>query len=543
MQESYEDILQAFVGLYNQLESLTDKKILLMQFVDQVEQIKWRGLPLIVERISEDILMEERSGLIYAILARIFAKEFPDKARKLAEEVDANVNVLFEWEFDAAIAYALLCEGFFEVGDLENAKKYLDLSVKYALKIPDRSDRSIALARIIPKIYELYGFEATMGYLEKITYEVKRSEAIVNLIRVAMGRDGIIDIKMLLPYVPKEKRSYIISEWFLAIAKRSPQRAVEYVRQLTQYIKADSSGIDHLRTLVNLLHIYLMGDGALSNPEISELYNRIKSLTFQNLHKREFIAIVFDLVDILLKFKLKNEAQKLLSEMRSYMSNDDPSSEIFAFNKLSKIYAKYGYFNDVNLFIHNCLELLGSIETAVRTPLIVESLSSILYVINEFPPEVPVSLAENYARRIRPIEVTEVKIKLFKENLAYLREAYKDMSIDKAINEVIREFRMFNINELEAKAKNILMSLLEKRDGSYVLNYILKYAYEINIPEAKRLEILELLGSAASALLKQDIERAKEYVELTIREFERRKVSLLPILLRYLGEYLLMMLP
>lgn len=543
MSRVFEEILQVFVDLYNQLDGTGDKKLILMQLVDQLEQVKWRGFSLLVERISEDILMEETSGIILAVLARILAKEKPGKTRDLASELDSNAKILFEWEFDAALAYALLCEAFRDMSDMDSARRYLDRSIEYALKVPDRSDRSIALAKILPMIYEFHGLDAAMEYLGKITYEIKRSEAIVSLIRVAMEKDEGIDLKVLLPYVPKEKRSYIVSEWFLAVANKVRHRAKEFARQLAQTVQTDTSAIDYLRTLINILHIYLMGNSNIADPEVASLYTKIKSLTMQNLHRREFVAVVFDLIDILLKFGFKSEAQKFLGDIRGYVTENDSSSEVFIFNKLSKIYAKYGYFDDVNLFVHNCLETLSSADTAVKTPLLVDSLSSILYVINEFPIDVPVSLAEKYAKKIRPIEITEVKIKLFKDNLAYLREAYREVSIDKAINEIIREFRTFNIRQLEATAKDVLMGLLEKRDGSYVLNYILKYAYEINIPEAKRLEILELLGSAASALLKHDVERAKEYVELALHEFERRRVSLLPIILRYLREYLLMMLP
>jgi len=61
MSRVFEEILQVFVDLYNQLDGTGDKKLILMQLVDQLEQVKWRGFSLLVERISEDILMEETS--------------------------------------------------------------------------------------------------------------------------------------------------------------------------------------------------------------------------------------------------------------------------------------------------------------------------------------------------------------------------------------------------------------------------------------------------------------------------------------------------
>ncbi|MEX0568734.1 MAG: hypothetical protein Q6363_006195, partial [Candidatus Njordarchaeota archaeon] len=536
--DPFEQILNKFVLLYNQLESTADKKLCLSQFVELIETIKWNGLAKIVEKISEDILAKEKSGTVLATIARIVAKNSPETALNLIRTIDSSPDVMFEWEFDAALAYGLLAEAFLELDDRSKAKEYLDKSIEYALKIPDRSDRSIALARLMPLIYDFYGFEKSLEYISRITYEVKKSEAIVKLITSAGQRGDNIDFRKLLSLAPREKRPYILSILAKTIAHMDINRAKELTQQFIPFAESDVNSIDNLRALVNFLDIYLYN--GLDKNTAGTLFNKIKSAILANIHKREFMSLVFDVVDTLLRHNYKNEGQKLLSEMRTYIGDKDPASNVFMYNRLTRIYSKYGYFDDANLFLSNCYEVLQGIDIVVRTPLLVETISTTLFVINEFPDQVPIQLAEKYADQIRPAEIAEVKIKLFRDNLAYLKETYTSISLDDAINEIILIDRMLNLRELEKRAKEILMSIIEKRDGSFVLHYVLKYAYEANLPEATRLEVLEFLGSATTALLQRRIDTAKEYLELALREFERRKVPLLPIVLRFFQEYLLM---
>ena len=538
MSDPFEQILNKFVSLYNQLESTADKKLCLSQFVELIETIKWNGLAKIVEKISEDILAKEKSGTVLATIARIVAKNSPETALNLIKTIDSSPDVMFEWEFDAALAYGLLAEAFLELDDRSKAKEYLDKSIEYALKIPDRSDRSIALARLMPLIYDFYGFEKSLEYISRITYEVKKSEAIVKLITSAGQRGDNIDFRKLLSLAPREKRPYILSILAKTIAHMDINRAKELTQQFIPFAESDVNSIDNLRALVNFLDIYLYN--GLDKNTAGTLFSKIKSAILANIHKREFMSLVFDVVDTLLRHNYKNEGQKLLSEMRTYIGDKDPASNVFMYNRLTRIYSKYGYFDDANLFLSNCYEVLQGIDIVVRTPLLVETISTTLFVINEFPDQVPIQLAEKYADQIRPAEIAEVKIKLFRDNLAYLKETYTSISLDDAINEIILIDRMLNLRELEKRAKEILMSIIEKRDGSFVLHYVLKYAYEANLPEATRLEVLEFLGSATTALLQRRIDTAKEYLELALREFERRKVPLLPIVLRFFQEYLLM---
>lgn len=541
MTETFEQILDKFVSLYNQLESTADKKLFISQFVETTDAIKWPGLANLVEKISEDILAKEKSGTVLATITRIIAKNSPDYAHTLIKTIDSSPDIMFEWEFDAALSYGLISEALLEMGDRSAAKQYLDKSLNYAIKIPDRSDRSIALARLMTLIYEFYGFEKSLEFLEKITYEVKKSEAIIRIIHSAGKKGDSLDLRKLLSFAPRQKRPYILSEWAKNIANWDLNKAKELSQQFIPFAESDLGVIDNLRAMVNFLDIFLH-DG-LSNPNVSNMLSKIKSAILANIHKREFMAVVFDVIDALLRHNLENEGRKFLSEMRSYIGDKDPASNIFILNRLTKIYAKYKRFDSVNLYLSNSYEVLQGVDIVIRTPLLVETLSTTLFAINEFPDTVPVDIAAKYADKIRPAEITELKIKLFRDNLAYIKEAYATTTIDDAINEIVFRDRVLNLRELETRAKNILMEIIEKRDGSFILHYVLKYAYEANLPEATRLEILEFIGSSTSALLQKRIDVAKEYLELALKEFERRKVPLLPIVLRFFQEYLLMSLP
>lgn len=537
----FEEILNKFVLLYNQLESTTDKKLCLSQFVELIETIKWGGITKIVEKISDDILAKEKSGVVLATIARIIAKNSPEIATTLINTIDSSPDIMFEWEFDAALAYGLIAETFLEINDRAKAREYLDKAIEYALKVPDRSDRSIALARLMPLIYDFYGFEKSLEFITRITYEVKKSEAIVKLIASAGRQKDNIDFRRLLSLAPRGKRPYILSILAKTIAQMDINKARELTQQFIPFAESDINNIDNLRALVNFLDIYLYDD--LDKNRTRNLLNKIKSAILANIHKREFMALIFDIIDVLLKHNQKSEGQKLLSEMRTYIGDKDPTSNVFMYNRLTRIYSKYGYFDDVNLFLENCYDVLQNIDIVVRTPLLVETLSTTLFAINEFPDHVPIQIAEKYAERIRPAEIAELKIKLFRDNLAYLKEQYASVSLDDAINEIILIDRMLNLRDLEKRSKDILINIIEKRDGSFVLHYVLKYAYEANLPETTRLEILELLGAATTALLQRHIDIAKEYMELALREFERRKIPLLTIVLRFFQEYLLMSLP
>ena len=541
MSETFEQILDKFVSLYNQLESIADKKLFISQFVETTDAIKWPGLANLMEKISEDILAKEKSGTVLATIARMIAKNSPDYAHTLIKTIDSSPDIMFEWEFDAALSYGLISEALLEMGDRSAAKQYLDKSLNYAIKIPDRSDRSIALARLMTLIYEFYGFEKSLEFLEKITYEVKKSEAIIRIIHSAGKKGDRLDLRKLLSFAPRQKRPYILSELAKNIANWDLDRAKELSQQFIPFAESDLGVIDNLRAMVNFLDIFLH-DG-LSNPNVSNMLSKIKSAILANIHKREFMAVVFDVIDTLLRHNFENEGRKFLSEMRSYIGDEDPASNIFILNRLTKIYAKYKRFDFVNLYLSNSYEVLQGVDIVIRTPLLVETLSTTLFAINEFPDTVPVDIAAKYADKIRPAEITELKIKLFRDNLAYIKEAYATTTIDNAINEIVFRDRVLNLRELETRAKNILMEIIEKRDGSFILHYVLKYAYEANLPEATRLEILEFIGSSTSALLQKRIDVAKEYLELALKEFERRKVPLLPIVLRFFQEYLLMSLP
>ncbi|MCR8432857.1 MAG: hypothetical protein QXH55_00720 [Candidatus Korarchaeota archaeon] len=540
---AYEEILSTFVKLYNQLEDAGKKKLILMQLADELEHIKWAGLLILLEHISEDILSKEESGMTLAILAGILSQNKISKSIELANKIDSKANVLFEWDFDAALAYGILSQAFLRANNKDLAKKYLDKSIEYALKIPDRSDRSIALARILPFIYELYGFNKALEFLQRITYEIKRVEAIVKLVKMAIAKGESIDVKVLLPLASKEKKAYILSELFLALANKTKGQTKELAEQILQLVQADTSIIDHLRALINALHIYLIGGTKIDQPEVSSLCKKIKSSIIQNLYKKEFLSTIPDLIDILLKFGYRKEVQAFLDDIKVNLQKTDSSSEVFIANRLSRIYAKYGDFDYTSALLSYCLDELSKVDPIIRTPLLIDSASSLLFVINEFPESIPTSLAEKYANELRPTEMIGIEVKIHKDNMAYLTEVYKEIGLDRAINEIIRDFRAINIKQLEESAKEILLNLLEKRDGSFVLNYILKYAYEANIPETIRLQILEYLGVAADALLKHDIARAREYTEFSLREFERRRVGLLPIIIRFIQEYVLAILP
>lgn len=542
MVEAYRGILERFIRLYNQLENVADKKLFISQFVEQTEKIKWKGLSRIVEKIGEDILSKEQSGLVYATIARILIRDMPNKAFELIKELDSNAEVLFEWSFDAALAYGLIAEAFLDIDDREKSLFYLNKGIEYALKIPDRSDRSIALARLMPLIFTFYGLQESLEYLKKITYEIKRVDAIVRIIHTSTKLDIKVDLKSLLPFVPREKQTYIISEWTKGISKYSIEMALDVANGFLRHAMSNLNNIDNLRALTNFLEIYLLSNDGSFDSNAKKLIQTIKQSILTNIYKREFLAVLFDLIETLLKFEKKEETNNLLSEIKMHLSHDDPSIEIFVFNKLARVYAKYKYFDDVNLYLESGYQTLETVDVVVRTPLLVDTLSATLYAINEFPDFVPENLAKEYAEKIRPAEIAEVKIRIFRDNLAYLKERYGD-KIDDAINEIIQMDRLLNLKELELRARDILMGLLDKRDGSFILNYILKYSYEANLPEAARLEVLELLGAATSALLKNDPQKAREYVELALREFERRKVPLLPIILRFFQEYLLMTLP
>ncbi len=541
MDSAFEQILEKFVLLYNQLESTADKKLCISQFVEATETIKWPGIATIIEKISEDILAKEKSGTILATIAKIMAKTAPDVALNLIKTVDSSPDLMFEWEFDAALSYGLMSEAVMDMGDRNTAKEYLDKGLRYAISIPDRSDRSIALARLMTLIYEFYGFDKSLEYLEKITYEIKKSEAIIRIIRIASRKGDNIDLRKLLSLAPRQKRPYILSEWAKNIAERDLIKAKEMSQQFLPFAESDLGNIDNLRAMVNFLDIFLHDES--SGNVVWDILGKIKSAILANIHKREFMALIFDVMDTLLKHKLNNEGQKLLSEMRTYIGDKDPASNIFILNRLTRIYAKYKYFDSVNLYLSNSYEVLQTVDIVIRTPLLVETLSTALFAINEFPEDVSVDIATKYAEKIRPAEIAELKIKLFRDNLAYLKDAYASVSLDDAINEIVFRDRVLNLRELERRAKSILMEIIEKRDGSFILHYVLKYAYEANLPEATRLEILEFIGSSTSALLQQRIDVAKEYLELALKEFERRKVPLLPIVLRFFQEYLLMSLP
>ncbi|MHA1616028.1 MAG: hypothetical protein ACTSX9_01815 [Candidatus Njordarchaeales archaeon] len=541
--KDYEKILQIFVETLKELKSPMERRLLTLNIAEHVPEIKWWGISVLADRIFEDLLKEKQDAITLAIAAKIIVKEYPEKSLMYARRVLSELENLSEWEYDRALSLIYVALALEQLNEHEMAFSALRDALKWARKIPDRSDRSIILSKLIPMIYRSGQRSLALTLIDEVVYTPKKVDAVLGIIRHLTISDENI-LEHLLRKIPSDEQPIALATWADTISPSNPSKVLEICNRALGELE-ERGEKESLRAATVYLRCFSALIRIKNNPLISnkalEIYSSLRNTLIKKIEERPYLNLFLELIEILTREKYIERVREILSRLKILAKRKTPPDNLFILNKIAYIYAK---INDFSQAAENLTKVLGisrTLEKLLAVPAMIDSAITATAIMNEFPATIPRELVLEYADMIRPAEYFELKIHLSRENFEFLKTLYPGQTLSEAINSIILKGRILESMRLDENIKKLVQKLVDL--GEYtILHYLLKYIYSVGIPESERQTLLNLLGRTVEMLTLNQIDEAKSYIELILSRLERNGIPLIPILYQYFSEYVIALL-
>ncbi len=532
----YEMILDVFTRALHELKSPAERKLFLINASETISEVKWWGISILADRILDDLLKEREDALTISLMVRFIVKRFPDKARSLANELILRLNDLTEWEYDKAVSLINIVLAMKDLGEIEAARKYAYEALKWARAIPDRSDRSIVLSRLVPILFDLGEKETAISIIDEIVYSPKKIDALISLAERLRENDDEL-IELLLRKCPIDEKSLILAIWANSFSPNHPEK----VYTICSKVLSSIQGLESIRA-VNIMLNCFSALAKLPRSEYRqkalEIHNKLREILLKRLEERPYMNIFFHLLEILIKMGVSEKIQEILTRLENLAAKKRPPENIFLLNRIALIRAKINELENAVRNFSLVLEIAKGIEKLIAIPALIDTAATIFLIMNDFPEDLPENIVWKFVERIRPIEYVEIPARLSRENTEFLKQAYPGRTISEALNSIIHKERISESLELDKKVINIVFQLIDR--GEYIiLHYVIKYIYSIGISERERISILNMLGRVVEMLRVGRISDAKNYIELIFSRLRRFDLPLTPIVIEFMREYVL----
>jgi len=532
---SHAKVLEEFMNVLRELTSPAERRLLMLSASENLNRIKWWGIPLLTERLLEDLRKEHEDGIILSLICRFLIKKDKDYAVQIAEELLDRIEELSEWEYDRAMSLYTVAFAMYDAGEESLAKKYIMEALKWAKRIPDRSDRSISLSNIVPLLYKLGEKKLALSLIDDIVYEPKKIDAIINL-AASMDENDEENLKILLAKSPKDIRPHVLVTYASVISPKNPPKVLGFVKKALSVIGSS----DNIQAIHVKLKAYdatvKIKDDRIRRFSAQLLDDLIKSL-LGRIDDRPYLNALFQLLEVASQYD-KETVISTLNKLESEVDHKKPPENLYMLNRIGYIYSKLGELSKAANAIGLSIELAKDVDKIVAIPSIIDAGTILLKIMNEFPEDIPRDLVESYIELIKPTEYVEISIKLSTESFEFLRRMYPGINLNDLINSMINKERIYNMLQIEDKVKYIIYSLID-RDEYIIVHYILKYIYSIGLNENERLSILNILGRVTELLTSGAKDMAKTYLDLIFNRLNRLNLPITPILIEYMREYFL----
>ncbi len=532
----YEALLDVFTQTLQELKSPAERKLFLISASELIQDIKWWGLSIFADRILDDLLKEREDALTLSLAARFAVAKFPEKVKEISNELLLRIDELTEWEYDKAVSLVNVALAMINLGDLNEARKFLELALKWARAIPDRSDRSIVLSRIAPIFFRIGEKELAVSLIDEIVYTPKKIDAIIAIAsHLGENDDYILDI--LLRKCTEDDRAIILATWANALASKNPEKAF----QLCQKVSSQFSSSESIRVVNIMLNCF---SALMKMPErryrerAQDIYERLRDILLKRIEERPYMNAFFQLLEILVEARASDRVGDILRKLEDLATRKRPPENIFLLNKIAYIRAKMGELEKTVKSISLVLEIARGLEKLIAIPALIDTTTTMFLVMNDFPDNIPEELVWSFAEKIKPIEYVEITARLSRENIEFLRQIYPGRTVSESLNFIIYRERVNENLEVERKTIDTIFNLIDR--GEYIiLHYVLKYIYTVGMSERERISILNMLGRAVEMLTSGKLGEAKNYIELIFARLKRLNMPLSPILIEFLREYIL----
>lgn len=532
----YESVLEIFTRTLQELKSPAERKLFLISASEMIQDIKWWGISIFADRILEDLLKEREEALTLSLVARFSVSKFPERVKEIANELLLRLDELSEWEYDKAVSLINLALALINLNQISEAKRYLDLALKWARAIPDRSDRSIVLSRIVPILFRIGEKEIAITLIDEIVYAPKKIEAIVAIASQLSEQDSYM-LESLLKKCSEDDRPIILTTFAKAIASSDPDKAYELCQTVSShYSKSESIRIVNL--MLNCFSALVKTPNKVYREHAQQIYNKLLDILFKRIEERPYMNAFFQLLEVLVENKTSDKVSTILKRLEELATKKRPPENIFILNKIAYIRAKMGDLDRTVQNISLVLEISQNLEKLIAIPALIDTTTTIFSIMNTFPDNIPEDLVWSFAERIKPIEYVEITARLSRENIEFLRQMYPGRTVSEALNSIIYRERINDNLETERKTLGVIFNLVDR--GEYIiLHYVLKFIYTVGMSERERISILNMLGRAVEMLTSGKLDEAKNYIELIFARLKRLNLPISPILIEFLREYVL----
>lgn len=532
----YKSILDAFTRILQELKSPAERKLFLVSASEILPEIKWPGISIFADRILEDLLNEREEALTLSLIARFAVAKFPERVREISNELIIRLDELTEWEYDKAVSLINVTIALLELNNINKARKFLDLALKWARAIPDRSDRSIVLSRIAPIYYRIGDKEIAVQLIDEIVYTPKKIDAIIAISSLLDPSDEHI-LELLLRKCSEDDKIVILTNWAKSIASRFPQKAFQICQKAQEYFD-ESESIRIINMMLNCFSALVRTHNSAFKERAQEIYKRLREILLKRIEERPYMNAFFQLLEILVENKSDDRVSDILMKLEDIATKKRPPENIFLLNKIAYIRAKMGKLDKAIKNLELVIEISKNLEKLIAIPALIDTAATAFLIMNDFPKEFPEEVVWEYVERIKPIEYVEVSARLSRENVDFLRRMYPGRTLSESLNSIIYRERVKDNLEAERKSIDVIFNLIDK--GEFIiLHYVLKYIYTVGMSERERISILNMLGRAVEMLTAGNLGEAKNYVELIFARLKRLNLPLSPILIEFLREYVL----
>ncbi len=532
----YESILDVFTRILQELKSPAERKLFLVSASEMLQKIKWPGISILADRILDDLLNEREEALTLSLVARFAVAKFPEKIKEISNELIIRLDELTEWEYDKAVSLINVAIALLELNKIGEAKKFLDLALKWARAIPDRSDRSIVLSRIAPIYYKMGEKEIAVQLIDEIVYTPKKIDAIMAISNLLDPSDEHI-LELLLKKCSEDDQIVILTNWAKSIAPKYPQRAFQICQKVHEHF-GESESIRIVNIMLNCFSALIKMHDGVYRERAQEIYNKLRETLLKRIEERPYMNAFFQLLEILVENKSNNRVGDILVKLEDIATRKRPPENIFLLNRIAYIRAKMGELDKTIKNLELVIEISRNLEKLIAIPALIDTATTTFLIMNDFPEDFPEEIVWDYVERIKPIEYVEVAARLSRENVEFLKRMYPGRTLGEALNSIIYRERVNDSLEVERKTIDIIFNLIDK--GEFIiLHYVLKYVYAVGMSERERISILNMLGRAVEMLTAGNLGDAKNYIELIFARLKRLNLPLSPILIEFLREYVL----
>lgn len=532
----YETILDVFTRILQELKSPAERKLFLVSASEMIPRIKWPGISIFADRILDDLLNEREEALTLSLVARFAVAKFPERIKEISNELLIRLDELTEWEYDKAVSLINVAVAHLELSNISEAKKFLDMALKWARAIPDRSDRSIVLSRIAPLYFKIGEKEIAVQLIDEIVYTPKKIDAIIAISNLLDPSDEHI-LDALLRKCSEDDQIVILANWARSIATKNPQKAFQICQKMHEHF-VSSESIRIVNIMLNCFSALIKMHDGIYREKAQEIYDKLKETLLKRIEERPYMNAFFQLLEILVENKTDHRVGDILIKLEDIATRKRPPENIFLLNKIAYIRAKMGELDKTIKNLDLVIEISRNLEKLIAIPALIDTATTTFLIMNEFPEDFPEDVVWDYVEKIKPIEYVEIAARLSRENVEFLKKMYPGRTLGEALNSIIYRERVSDSLEVERKTIDIIFNLID-RGEFIILHYVLKYVYSIGMSERERISILNMLGRAVEMLTVGKLGDAKNYIELIFARLKRLNLPLSPILIEFLKEYVL----